>query len=75
MLSFLLFIVILVLVFGLIVISTVFGFIRSIFSFGKRRTSSAQNQQAQDFQQPASKSKIFDKKEGEYVDFEEVKDE
>ena len=72
MLGFLLFIIIFVLVVGLIIISTVFGFIRSIFSFGKRKDN-PQHQQNQDFEQPAAKSKIFDKKEGEYVDFEEIK--
>ncbi len=74
MLSFLLFIVLFLLVIGLLVISTVFGFIRSIFSFGKRSNTTSQNQQQQDFEQPVTKSKIFDKKEGEYVDFEEVKE-
>ena len=54
------------------IISSIFGFIRSIFSFGKRNAQS-QNTQSQDFQQPTSKSKIFDKSEGEYVDYEEVK--
>ncbi len=72
MLGFLLFILIFVLVIVLMVISTVFGFIRSIFSFGKRNNSS-QNSQPQDFEQPINKSKIFDKTEGEYVDYEEVK--
>ena len=72
MLGFLLFIIIFVLVVGLIIISTVFGFIRSIFSFGKRKDN-PQHQQNQDFEQPATKTKIFDKKEGEYVDFEEIK--
>ena len=72
MLGFLLFILIFVLVIVLIVISTVFGFIRSIFSFGKRNNQS-QNSQPQDFDQPVNKSKIFDKTEGEYVDYEEVK--
>ena len=72
MLGFLLFILIFVLVIVLMVISTVFGFIRSIFSFGKRNNPS-QNSQPQDFERPVNKSKIFDKTEGEYVDYEEVK--
>lgn len=72
MLSFLLFIVVFVLVIGLLIISTVLGFIRSIFSFGKRANQN-QDSQPQDLEQPTSKSKIFDKKEGEYVDFEEIK--
>ncbi|HEY5593167.1 MAG TPA: DUF4834 family protein [Paludibacter sp.] len=31
--------------------------------------------QSDGFEQPTTKSKIFDKKEGEYVDYEEVKEE
>lgn len=73
MLGFLFFIVIFILIVGLIIISTVLGFVRSIFSFGKRSTQS-QGTQSQTHEQPTSKSKIFDKSEGEYVDYEEVKD-
>lgn len=54
------------------VISTVFGFIRSIFGFGKRNNQN-QNSQTQNFEQPTNKSKIFDKAEGEYVDYEDIK--
>ena len=74
MLGFLLFILIFILFIGLMIISSVFGFIRTIFGLGKR-TTQAQNPGSQDFQQPGSgsKSKIFDKNEGEYVDYEEVK--
>lgn len=72
MLSFLFFIVIFVLVIILMIISAVFGFIRSIFGFG-RRTTQNQTTDYQNFEQPSAKSKIFDKNEGEYVDFEEVK--
>jgi len=49
-------------------------FIRSLFSFGKRNNQT-QDTQSQNFEQPTGKSKIFDQKEGEYVDFEEIKDE
>ena len=73
MLSFLLFIVVFILVIGLVIISTVLGFIRSIFNFGKR-TNQAQNSASEDFEQPTAKSKIFDKSEGEYVDYEEIKE-
>jgi len=72
MLGFLLFILIFILFIGLMIISSIFGFIRSIFGFGRRNTQT-QNSQSQDFQQPASKSKIFDQSEGEYVDYEELK--
>lgn len=72
MLSFLFFIVIFILVIGLILISTILGFIRSIFSFGKRNNQ-ANGSQPQDFEQPNAKSKIFEQSEGEYVDYEEIK--
>ena len=72
MLGFILFILIFILFIGLMIISSIFGFIRSIFSFGRRKTQT-QDTQSQDFQQPTTKSKIFDKNEGEYVDYEEMK--
>ncbi len=72
MLSVLFFIIIFVLFIGLMIISSIFGFIRSIFGFGKK-TDPSQNQQSNGFEQPESKHKIFDKKEGEYVDYEEIK--
>jgi len=73
MLSFLFFIVVFGLVIGLIIISTIFGFLRSIFSFGKRNSQTTQSTQSQTHEQPTSKSKIFDRNEGEYVDYEEIK--
>jgi hypothetical protein len=72
MLGFLFFIIIFVLIIGLLIISTLFGFIRSLFGFGKRGAQN-QNSQTPSHEQPNSKSKIFDKNEGEYVDYEEVK--
>ena len=67
-------ILLVILFFGLFIIMSVFGFIRSIFTFGKNNRTTPDNQ-PQDYEQPNAKSKIFDKKEGEYVDFEEIKDE
>jgi mannose/fructose/N-acetylgalactosamine-specific phosphotransferase system component IIC len=72
MLGFILFILMFFLVIGLIIISTVFGFIRSIFSFGKR-TKQTQDSQSESYGQTTSKSKVFDNNEGEYVDYEEIK--
>ncbi|MDD4967914.1 MAG: DUF4834 family protein [Paludibacter sp.] len=71
--SFIFAILLFVLFFGLFIILSVFGFIRSLFSFGKRNNPS-QDSQPGNFEQPSGKSKIFDKKEGEYVDFEEIKE-
>jgi hypothetical protein len=72
MLGFIFFILFFILVIGLFIISSVFGFIRSIFGFGKRATQ-PQNFQSGNFEQPTSKSKVFDNNEGEYVDYEEIK--
>jgi hypothetical protein len=71
--SFIFGILLFILFLGLFIIMSVLGFIRSIFTFGKRNNST-QDKQSQNFEQPNGKSKIFDKKEGEYVDFEEIKD-
>jgi len=69
--SFLFSIFIFVLFIGLFIIIAVLGFVRSIFRFGKNKNPMQDNTQ-RDFEQPAAKPKIFDKKDGEYVDFEEV---
>ena len=69
--SFLFFIFIVILFIGIFIVVAVMGFLRSIFNFGKGKNAGSQSQ---DFEQPAAKSKIFDKKEGEYVDFEEIKE-
>lgn len=69
-LSFLVFILILVGVFAFMIIATVFGFILSIFGFGKR-SNRQQNSENQTYES-SGKEKIFKKTEGEYVDFEEI---
>jgi ATP-dependent Zn protease len=56
---------------GLFILLSVVGFLRSIFNFGKKKNP-LQDQQSEEFKKPAGKSKIFDKKEGEYVDYEEL---
>ena len=71
--SFIFAILFFVLFLGLFLILSVFGFLRSLFSFGKHNRTD-QNSPINDFEQPINKTKIFDKKEGEYVDFEEIKD-
>ncbi|MDD5186457.1 MAG: DUF4834 family protein [Paludibacter sp.] len=70
--SFLFFIFIFILFIGIFIVVAVLGFLRSIFTFGKGKNPSGTP--SQDFEQPAGKSKIFDKKEGEYVDFEEIEE-
>ena len=71
--SFIFAILLFVLFLGLFLVLSVLGFIRSLFSFGKRN-SPTQNKQSEDLEQPNDKTKIFDKNEGEYVDFEEIKE-
>lgn len=71
--SFIFAILFFVLFLGLFLILSVFGFLRSLFSFGKRNRTE-QGSPSQGFEQPVNKTKIFDKKEGEYVDFEEIKE-
>lgn len=56
---------------GLFILLIVLGFIRSIFNFGRRKPTNQQDN-SDTFTQTQGKSKVFDKKEGEYVDFEEV---
>jgi len=57
----------------LFLIMSVFGFIRSFFSLGKHNRT-GQGTPSQDVEKPNDKMKIFDKNEGEYVDFEEIKE-
>jgi hypothetical protein len=72
--SFIFAILFFILFIGLFIILSVLGFIRSLFTFGKRNRPT-QDSQSQGFEQPSAKSKIFDKNEGEYVDYEDVKEE
>ena len=72
MLGFILFVFVFILFIGLIIISSIFRFFRSIFGI-ERNNKQNQSAQSDNFHQFTSKSKIFDKSEGEYVDYEELK--
>ena len=77
--SFLFFLLFLVLIFGVFILLIVVGFIRNIFSFGRKMNPFSNQQQEQQnsgspFNQSESKKKIIEKSEGEYVDYEEMKD-
>jgi len=76
--SFLSFIIILVLFFGLFIILSVWGIVRSvlssIFSFGKRKNTYQTEPDQSYGSNSKQKSKVFEKNEGEYVDYEEVKE-
>jgi len=56
----------------ILILSIAWGFLRSLFGFGRRNSQ----QQTDTFSDnnPIDKQKIFDKNEGEYVDFEEMKE-
>lgn len=75
MIKILLLLVLIVLFFGLFAIMAVFGIIRSFFGLGRKKEQNINNQQQNGSSNSAgNKTKIFDKSEGEYVDYEEVKD-
>ncbi|MFZ4581090.1 MAG: DUF4834 family protein [Paludibacter sp.] len=59
----------------LLIVLFVLGFIRSIFSFGRRTNSNNKQYNQPSNPQPSGKqrTKIFNKNEGEYADFEEIK--
>jgi len=56
----------------LFVVLAVFGFIRSLFSFGRQRKQNTDNYDS-DRDNRRKKSKVFDDSEGEYTDYEEIK--
>ncbi len=61
-----------ILVIGLLFVAIVLGFLRSIFRFGGRKR---QQTNADNFESPTKNNnskKIFEKNEGEYVDYEEI---
>lgn len=55
---------------GIFIIIAIAGFIKSLFGFGKSKSN---NEKEKIFSTPDSKSKVFTKDEGEYVDYEEIK--
>ncbi|MDP4239078.1 MAG: DUF4834 family protein [Bacteroidota bacterium] len=71
--SFIFAILFFILFLGLFIILSVLGFLRSLFSFGRHKQPT-QDSHSQNAEQPKGKSKIFDKSEGEYVDYEDVKE-
>jgi len=78
-LGFIFFFVLIIIVFGLTIIS---GVLRALFGFGKRNstrsnsgnsTDSASQNKKRSAQNTPKRKKVFEEDEGEYVDFEEVK--
>lgn len=72
MLSFLFFIVIAAFVIFIIILSVIWRFVMGIFGL-KRQKNPFQNTTTNE-NKTAHKAKIFDSSEGEYVEYEEIKD-
>lgn len=78
--SFLFFLLFLVIGIAVVILLIVMGFLRTIFGFGRRRDSipgqeeNKEKTSGNNFRSTKKSPKIFDKKEGEYVDYEELKD-
>jgi len=76
--SFIFFIIFIVFLFGVIILFSLLGIIRSvlsaIFGFGRRKNN-YQTEPNQQYNQNSSrhKEKVFEPSEGEYVDYEELK--
>jgi len=49
------------------------GFIRSIFGFGRRKNNTQTEEPRQSPFNQKQRNKVFDKNEGEYADYEEIK--
>lgn len=75
-----LFVVIIIFVFGISIINAL---LRALFGFGRRTNPSSSSKNAQQkktatqekVNDPVQRKKIFDKSEGEYVEFEEIEEE
>jgi len=78
--SFLFFLLFLVIGIAVVILLVVFGFLRTIFGFGRRRNpfpgqeNNEERTSRNPFKSSKQKPKVFDKQEGEYVDYEDVKD-
>lgn len=76
MLKFLLFILLLVGFIIFFVIVSLLGVVRSLFGFGrKKQPDEYERVQNDEYNSPTKTGKVFGNNEGEYVDFEEVKEE
>lgn len=61
-----------ILLIGLFLVAIVLGFLRSIFRFGGRKTTTKNTNDFEPTHEQQKSKKVFDKNEGEYVDYEEV---
>ncbi len=72
MFSFLISILVFIGLLVLLVVSLGFSFLRSLFSFGRKKRSQPDNEPPYTPPRTERREKIFGKHEGEYVDFEEI---
>ncbi len=72
--SFLLGFLLIFLFLGLFIFIVVFSFFRSLFRAGRRATYQHKKGTEDRYNQSAKREKVFGESEGEYVDYEEVKD-
>ncbi len=69
--SFIFFLLLIFLFFALFVVSSILRFFGAIFHIGHHRNGNETPQEESDMK---ASRKVFPKEEGEYVDFEEIKD-
>lgn len=72
--GFFLFLFLFIAVLALAVVGSVLNIFIRLFSFGRRGRSSQHHQQSQESAASRSAKKVFGSEEGEYVDYEEVKE-
>lgn len=72
--GFFLFLFLFIAVLALAVVGSVLNIFVRLFSFGRKGRASQQHQQSQDPASARSAKKVFSREEGEYVDYEEVKE-
>ena len=59
---------------GLFVFLLIVRFFSNLFNFGRKKNMNQTDQRETDFTKNSRRGKVFEKSEGEYVDYEEVKD-
>ena len=75
--SFIVFILLIILIIVLLALSFISSILRWIFDLGRKVSDAflgSNSQKKTTYQEPPRHKKIFDKSEGEYVDFEEIKE-
>jgi len=72
--GFFLFLFLFILVLGFALVGSILNFFIRLFSFGRRRNTSEAHREEEASSSARSGKKVFGNEEGEYVDFEEVKE-